>query len=302
MAGLAIRKAYADTRHGQVHYRYALPSSPVAPPREVLVFLHKSASSSASYEKLMTHYATRGHPCFAPDMPGFGGSFDPSPEAIKQIETKGMRWYVNLVVGIFKQFLASYSNGSGGTSSIHIIGHHAGAALATEMAAVYPALVKSVCLVGPSILSAGDRARMKEKYLKPFNRPVSDGSHLLKTWNYLRDMGIGGGSGSESGCDKGDDDLGLHQREAIDHIRAWKGRNQIYGAIWRQDGARYLRLIQCPVMAMCARDDTLWPYFENVQKVREDVSMVEVKGANFTLDRDVEGIIREWSTFILDTL
>ncbi|KAK7946175.1 uncharacterized protein PG986_010496 [Apiospora aurea] len=297
MTVLPIKKAYADTRHGQ----------PGSTPREVLVFLHKSASSSASYEKLMTHYATRGHPCFAPDMPGFGGSFDPSPGAVEEIENQGMRWYVAILVEVLKQFLASCTNGSGGTSSAHLIGHHAGAALATEMAAVYPSLVKSVCLVGPSIMSAGDRARMRDRYAAPFNRPVADGSHLPKTWNYLRAMGVGGGGGpgSGSGDDGGDEDdlyLGLHQREALDHIRAWKGRNQIYGAIWQQDGERYLRLIQCPVMAMCARDDTLWPYFENVQKVREDVSIVEVKGANFTLDRDVEGIVRDWSTFILDTL
>jgi hypothetical protein len=58
---------------------------------------------------------------------------------------------------------------------------------------------------------------------------VPDGSHLLKTWDYLRAMGVG-------------EDLELFQREAIDHIRAWKGRNQIYGAIWDQDKEGYFKV------------------------------------------------------------
>lgn len=275
MASPTIKKAYADSTHGQVHYRYALPAEPT---KDVLVFLHKSASSSVSYTKLIEHYSALGHACYAPDMPGFGGSFDPSPEAIEEITAKGTRWYVDLFMGVFKSLgLAE--------KGFHIIGHHSGASLATEMAAVYPAEVKSICLVGASIMSAEERARMKELYFEPFNRPVADGSHLLKTWDYLRHMGVG-------------DDLDLFQREAVDHVRAWKGRNQIYGAIWGQDKEAYYKVVKCPIIAMCARDDVLWAHSENITRLRSDVPLIEVKGANFSPDRDAEGIIEHWSQLI----
>lgn len=38
------------------------------------------------------------------------------------------------------------------------------------------------------------------------------------------------------------ENLELFQREVIDHIRAWKGRNQIYGAIWDQDKEMYFKV------------------------------------------------------------
>ncbi|KAI1340160.1 Alpha/Beta hydrolase protein [Xylariaceae sp. FL0016] len=275
MAAPTIKKAYVDTPHGQVHYRYALPSHPG---KDTLIFLHKSASSSASYERLISHYAPLGHPCYAFDMPGFGSSFDPSPAATAEIAAQGTRWYVDL----FMQCFASLGLLGAG---LHIIGHHSGASLAVEAAAAYPEPVRSICLVGASVMSAAQRAAMKEKYFAPFNAPVGDGSHLAKTWDYLRSMGVG-------------EDLEVWQREAVDHIRAWKGRNQIYGAIWAQDKEAYFRKVKCPIVAMCARDDVLWPYFENLRQVRDDVEMVEVKGANFTLDRDTEGIIAAWSKLL----
>jgi pimeloyl-ACP methyl ester carboxylesterase len=137
-----IKKAYANSIHGQVHYRYAVPSAPTG---DTLVFLHKSASSSASFTKLIEHYSSIGHPCYALDMPGFGCSFDPTPVAIDEILTKGTRWYVEVFMEVMES-LGIVAKG------FHLLGHHSGASLATEMAAVYPQHVKSVCLVGASIM------------------------------------------------------------------------------------------------------------------------------------------------------
>ncbi|KUJ16069.1 uncharacterized protein LY89DRAFT_719714 [Mollisia scopiformis] len=188
-----IRKAYADTTHGQIHYRYAHPPQNVAPKPTPLLFLHKSASSSASHTSLMIIYASRGYICYAPDMPGFGGSFDQSPEAISLIQSKD--------------------------------------------------------------------------------------------WHYLKNMGVG-------------EDINLWQREAVDHIRAWKGRNLVYGAVWDQDAEILYADVKCKVLLMCARDDVLWKYFDHVKDLRSDVRAVEVAGGNFELDRDVEGIEKYWIEFL----
>jgi pimeloyl-ACP methyl ester carboxylesterase len=270
MAVPEMRKAYLDTAYGQLHYRYVLPSGP---PKDTLIFLHMSATSSASMTKLMDHYSPQGYACYAPDMPGFGGSFDPSDAAVAEISTQGTRWYVNLYLSAFAAL---------GLTRYHIVGHHTGASLATEMAALRPEAVKSLCLGGTSVMSAEERATMKARFFAPFNQPVPDGSHLLRTWEYVAELGVG-------------EDLESHQQNTIDHIRAWRGRNQIYGAIWDQDVGSYMKEVSCPVVAMCAKDDVLWPYFDNIARVRPDVPMIEIKGGNFQPERDPEGIVKEWT-------
>ena len=54
----------------------------------------------------------------------------------------------------------------------------------------------------------------------------------------------------------------------------------------------------CPVMVACARDDVLWPYFGNAKALKADVVECEVKGSNFSVDRDVQGLVEAWTPFI----
>ncbi|KAJ5901915.1 hypothetical protein N7495_002443 [Penicillium taxi] len=271
----SITKAYISTTLGQVHYRYALPAAS-SRQEDTLIFLHKSASSSASYERLISSYAEKGYACYAPDMPGFGGSFDPSASEIEQIEAQGTKWYIYLFMEVFQLL---------GIESAHVIGHHTGASLAIEIAAMYPDFIKSVAMVGPSIMDSTMREEMKKVFFAPFNEPKPDGSHLLKTWLYLEKMGVG-------------DDLDIHQREAVDHIRAWKGRTQIYGALWKQNQDVYYKVVKCPILAMCAKDDVLFEHFENAKRLRPDVQTAVISGANFSLDRDLSGIESVWTEFI----
>jgi pimeloyl-ACP methyl ester carboxylesterase len=280
MADPIIKKAYVDTSHGQIHYRYVHTSTPRSSDTSTIVFLHKSASSSASYELLMRHYAARGFTCYAPDMPGFGGSFDQTESEVAEIQELGIAWYV----AVFMEAFEGIGLVGKGTKC-HIMGHHSGAALAVELAACHPQFVASTCLVGPAVMSAEERAAMKEVYFQPFNEPTPDGSHLLKTWEYLGNMGIG-------------ENITLWQREAVDHIRAWRGRTLIYGAVWAQESEQLYRQVQCPILLMCATDDVLWKYFDHVKGLRPDVAAVEISGGNFEPDRAVDSIARSWTRFL----
>ncbi|OCT44048.1 hypothetical protein CLCR_00129 [Cladophialophora carrionii] len=252
-----------------------------------MIFLHKSASSSASYEALMQNYATRGYHCYAPDMPGFGGSFDPSESAITDIQREGTAWYAKVFLEAFHimGIIPQPSSSDGGSVKCHLIGHHSGAVLAVEFAACYPEMVQSMCLVGPTVMSEEERAAMKAIYFAPFNEPVRDGSHLLKTWQYLEHMGVG-------------EDLSLWQREAVDHIRAWRGRTLIYGAVWAQDSEKLYKNAQCPTLLLCARDDVLWKYFGHVSGLGSHLEAAEIAGGNFEPDRDAEGIEKLWTAFL----
>lgn len=277
-SSIKIKKAYVDLALGQNHYRYVLPATTTT--LLPIVFLHKSASSSASYELLMKHYASLGHACYAPDMPGFGGSFDPDPDPATPYTTT---FYCSTFASVFEQ-LGLMDPSKGG---FHVVGHHSGAVLAIEMAVTYATVVKSISLIGASIMTAEERAKMKEIFFKPFNKPVEDGSHLIKTWDYLKKMGA-------------KSDLELMQREVLDHVRAWRGRNQIYGAVWAADRVDLYMKITCPILVMCARDDVLWEYSHHVRELRPAVRAEEIAGANFSVDLDWEGCAKHIDSFIKD--
>jgi pimeloyl-ACP methyl ester carboxylesterase len=275
MSTLSIKKAYVDVSESQqLHYRHAIPKN-----REsgTIVFLHKSASSSESYEKLMLHYASHGFSCYAPDMPGFGESFDPTPAQVEDISQTGTEWFAAIFITALNKLGVT-------TQPFHIIGHHSGASLATQIAVSHREVVQSICQIGATTIGYEERQRMRKIFLIPFNEPTLDGTHLQKTWDYLSKMGIG-------------DDLELRQREAINHIRAWKGRMLIYGAVWNQDAETLFMQVRCPVLVLCARDDVLWEHMDNVKKLRSDVQTGVIGGANFSTELDVTGIVREWDAF-----
>ncbi|KAK5107733.1 hypothetical protein LTR62_000709 [Meristemomyces frigidus] len=276
MPSLSIRKAYVDVFDDQqLHYRYFVSSEKRN--NSTIVFLHKSASSSVSFERLMLHYANQGFSCYALDMPGFGNSFDPTGEQANEMEAEGTAWFTKI-------FLSALERLGVTKAKFHIIGHHSGAALATQIAADHPHLVASICQIGATTIGHEERQRMRERFLVPFNEPVEDGSHLEKTWKYLGTMGAS-------------DDLQLRQREVIDHIRAWRGRMLIYGAVWNQDAERLFESVRCPILVLCARDDVLWEHMGNVKVVRPDADTGIVLGANFSVDLDWEGVVREWDSF-----
>jgi pimeloyl-ACP methyl ester carboxylesterase len=275
MAGLYVKKAYVDINESQqLHYRHVVPTDGNV---GVIVFLHKSASSSSSYKQLMLHYACHGYSSYALDMPGFGGSFDPTPEQAEDIEQTGTEWFAAI-------FMTALDRLGVTKQRFHIIGHHSGASLATQIAASHPDLVQSICQIGATTIGHDERQRMRKIFLVPFNEPVIDGTHLQKTWDYLGTMGIGS-------------DLVLRQRETIDHVRAWRGRMLIYGAVWNQDAETLFTQVQCPILVLCAKDDVLWEHMDNVEKLRADAQTAIIDGANFSTELDVAGIVREWDAF-----
>lgn len=286
MAGLTFKhkssveygRQYFRTAQGLVHFRTSQPAAENAqrPQNDTpVVLLHMSASSSKSCLALMQHLSALGYSCFAPDMPGFGESDDP-----KDVPSS-IAWYSNLYMSVFAG-LPSFNRGC------HIIGHHSGAVIGTDLAANHGDFVQSLTLVGPAIMSAEQRRHWAESTLVPFNQPVEDSSHLATTWNYLVEMGIP------------KDDLVLLQRETLDHARAWQGRLQIYACVWAYDCGEALKSIpkECKIAALCAEDDVLWPYFENVELVRDGVKKGKIAGANFGPDLGTQDISREFLALV----
>lgn len=268
-----IKAGYLDTPLGQIHYYHSAPVTPPTTPKPPMLLMHMSASSAKSFLKMMPMLTALGYACYAPDMPGFGNSFDPAEDP------PSISWYAKLYYGALSQ-LPAFAEGA------HIIGHHSGGILGMEFASnpdQFPRFVRSLTIVGASVMTAADRAKMAKTFLAPFNKPVAAGDHWGKTWEYLKWEGL-----------DPETDLDLVQREALDHARAWKGRNQIYSCVWKYERMEALDAIpaEVKVAGLCAPDDVLWPYYGNFTAlVTRPIATTEIKGGNFGPDLDPEGIL-----------
>jgi pimeloyl-ACP methyl ester carboxylesterase len=158
-----MKRGYADTPEGQIHYITAGEGEP-------LLLLHQKGSSR-QYWKLIPLVAER-YRTFAPDNLGSGNS-DPLPPNVQIADLAR-----NMVH--FLDFL--------GIEKAHIFGFHTGNKIATEMAAAWPSRVDRLILCGHthSIIPEHEACIAAIKAIAgPCIRkfePQPDGSHLVKQW------------------------------------------------------------------------------------------------------------------------
>ncbi len=131
----------------------------------------------------------------------------------------------------------------------------------------HPEQVLTLCVIGIALMTPSEQAYWKRTVNFPFNKPVDDGSHLMKTWKYLEESG--GDAGGKNGLDV--KDLDFKHQEFLNHARAWDGRGKIYTCVFDVDLMASFVRVKCPVLSLCARDDVL---FELVHHVAELVSAV----------------------------
>ncbi|KAH6664852.1 Alpha/Beta hydrolase protein [Halenospora varia] len=266
-----IKRAFHDTPLGQIHYRYILTSN--TPKKAPIIFLHQTASCGWVYQNMMKEYAERGHDCYAPDMPGFGASYDPIEDP------KCSKFYVDVFMGLFRDLKLP---------KFHLVGHHTGAGLAMEIAALYPDEIFSVMLSAPALATPTEQAAMFKTLAGEWSKPKHDGSHLMKVWDVM--------NGELWGS------LEVKNHEVLDTLRAWRGRDQAYGVMFRQEKLRYFREIRCPILATCSKQDVLWPCFHYCTELQQE-ARCEVTSGNFLMDsKDVEGSIAYHHMDFLDKL
>ncbi len=153
----SVRRSFVDVADGQVHVRQ-VPGDPHHVP---LFCLHQSPASSLTYAELLPHI---DRPAVAVDTPGFGESFRPSakPEVAAYA-----RWIAEVAAAM-------------GFARIDVMGLFTGAAIASELAAARPDLVRRLVLAGPPLFNADQQAAfVANAWPSP---PQPDGSHLLREW------------------------------------------------------------------------------------------------------------------------
>ncbi len=239
-----IRKGYAETPAGEVHY---LERAGASPP---IVFLHQTASAADTYDHMMASDRLPNR-LIALDTPGFGGSFDPPG-------WPSMGRYAEVVMQALDVL---------GAERFHLFGHHTGACLGAEMAVRWPERVASLMMLGPVLMTRAEREQFRAGFRQPF-APVEDGSHLVKNWAYARSHNP-------------TVDLEIVHREVSCMIRAWKGRAQAYSAVSYQDGAKVLARVKAPVLLLSSKTDYFYGQFDRALALRPDAAVAMVRGGNF---------------------
>jgi len=237
-----IRKGYADTPEGQVHFRQ-LNSVDGTP----LVLLHQTASSGMMFEPLMTLLEDDFH-TIAPDTPGFGASFTPPNLFTVQYLSDSLHAALTQL----------------GVESCYVFGHHTGSALAVQMAFDHPGFVKRAVLSGPPLLSV-DQVNGLRASLKAFGI-ADDGGHLIHVWDRIR---------------KRDQSLSLEvvHREVLLTQSARDAAQGAYQAVFDQPFGKQLAALEIPILVIAGENDTLRASLEPSYKLLQNGEMQVIDGA-----------------------
>ncbi len=263
-----ILRAYADTPHGQIHYRYGGEGPP-------LLLLHQTASSSEQFEVLMPFMVSR-YRVLALDTPGYGMS-DPLPQPTTVAD------YAASIVAFLDAL---------GINRSSFFAHHTGAAIACEVAAAYPDRVESLVVYGvPQYEEPYEalRARITQFPLR------EDGAHLMEMWDDITGR-VREGLFPRPYTQEA---LEIIQREVLWKLMAGERYGEGYEAIYTYDILERLPLIQAPTLVMSGLQDTLRRALEPVAAHIPRVKTRVVEGGSyFTTFDDPELLSREILDFL----
>ena len=255
---MTIKRGFVDIPHGQVHYRHAGGGGPP------LVMLHASPGSSRQLEPLMAAFATTRR-VFAPDTLGNGDS-SPPRAAQPTIE--------DLAVGAIAALDGL------GLETVDLYGTHTGASIAATVALLRPERVRRLVLDGVGLYSPEEQAAILSGYLPDV--PIDhQGLHVLWAWQFCRDAYL---FWPWFRHDKaGVRDVGLPAPETlhakfVEVAKAYGSFRASYRAAFLFDKRARLPLLTVPTLAVCARNDMLFGYLDELARIVPGCRRQEIPG------------------------
>ena len=226
-----VRKAYVDTRFGQIHYRYRAAGNSDAP----VVFFHRTPVTSASFVPVMEGLAG-WRPMVAFDTPGFGASFTPEPDAA-----------MPNFVAFFTAALDALE-----VETFHLVGHHTGAHFAAELALHLPDRALSLMIDGAMVTTAEERAAQRSA---PPVTVDEKGDYAQKAWDFLRPYYT---------CF---DEQCIHA-EFVGALSSTFTRSACMAAVLAHDLGAVLSGVSIPVLASAAADDVFVNHLDRITAAR----------------------------------
>ena len=228
-----MRRAFADTPEGQIHYVEAGRGKP-------LLLLHQTPRSWTEYLHVLPIFAKK-YRTVAMDTVGFGDSY--KPDSIGTIEG-----YARGVIAFLKAMSIERTS---------IVGHHTGGVVAVEVAASYPEVVDRLVLSSTPYVDAEDRERRKTRPPIDHVEMKEDGSHLAELWRKRIPF-----------YPKGRPDLLASL--VLDALRVGARMEEGHNAVGRYRMEEKIPLIKAPTLVMAGSEDpyslpSLRPFVDRIQ-------------------------------------
>lgn len=228
-----IRKAYIDTRGGQVHYRYTTGGS-----GSPIVLFHMNPSTSESYENLMQELDGK-IPAYAIDTPNYGESYRTDAEPT-------MAYIGDVMLEVMTNL---------GVSSFHVFGHHTGASISLELACAAPDRIISATLSGIVPVTPEEGAQLIRELAYP-NTPDHHGSQLMKAWTRTLSL-----ENIHSGVKF---PVEIKHRECVAMLKAGANFGWAYRAVFSDDAQSKLAGVEVPIFFVIGEHDTAMPYHKRM--------------------------------------
>lgn len=229
-----IRKAYAQTRRGAIHYAEIGDGPP-------LILLSETPRTHRHFNRIMPllspHFRT-----IAIDTPGFGNS-DPLPDPMS--------------VGTLAECVVAFMDALG-LPSANVFGIHTGNKTASALAAAFPARVDRLVLAGMTHSIIPD-AKARNAAIQPifdgYDQKYGahlDGSHLVRQWlgAYTTASKIWWPQRLLSGTDIRPAEIEDAEAQVSDYLLGWRSIIPVYRAVFDYDLAQAYREIRAPTLIL----------------------------------------------------
>jgi pimeloyl-ACP methyl ester carboxylesterase len=256
----SVRRDFADTRFGQLHFRRASPSQPVGA-RAPVVLLHQTPLSGRMFAELLAPLA-RDRVVYALDTPGYGES-DPPPKPPT----------IGDYADAMHDFIAELKE------PVDLVGYHTGALIAAEIALRHPQSVRRLVLISVPVMSAERRAKLGTE------TPLSeDGSHLAESWRSSMSVKPEGQS--------------LEQVARIVAEKQRAGQRSGWGmvAVKQYDAEKRLSQLEQPTTILRPKD-SLWDDGAAAAKLIRGAALVDLPEWSYGIfdayPEEIAGLVRE---------
>ncbi len=257
------RRGYADGPFGQVHFRDTGEGIP-------LVLCHQSPQTSKHFTNVYEPLQRLGIRAIGIDTPGFGES-DPTP-FVPTIED-----WAAAIPAVLDHL---------GIKQAHVLGHHTGGMVATEVALQFPERVSKLIINGPMPVNEEERKGFLENTKEREINFVfeGDGSHLQNSFQVRHTM-YGEGA-----------DAKTITRYAVEKFQGyapfWVGHH----AAFIYDHRAALLKIEHPTLILTNTGDLIYENVQIARKLRPDFDYAELEGGGVDI---VDQMPEQWSEAVV---
>ena len=243
-----MKRAYADVPEGQIHYRIEGDGEP-------LILVHMVGCSSRQYIRMLP-FLSKTYRAIALDLPGSGQSYKPSCEY-------QIRDYARSVVNFMDSLEIDKAS---------LVGHHAGAKVVVEVAAIWPDRVNKL------VLSSLPYFQNEEERI-PFSKDPAfkqleadpDGWHLIEWWRRAKRYG---------------DPVEVVAERVLDfHMGGAKGEFHWAASAYSPRLKTTLPLIKCPTLVLSGTLDRFYSVVEDIKRLIPRSKMTIIENAGVYVDR-----------------